>query len=73
MRAIAAYSTRARPGAPVSVPVWWEDLRPSLNPAALTMTAVLTRLARGFKDPWKNYWSCKQRLTAQRVRAIARL
>ena len=70
---IAAYSTRARPGAPVSVPVRWEDLRPSFNPAELTMTSVLTRLAHRPDDPWKDYWSCRQRLTAQHVRAVARL
>ena len=70
---IAAYSTRARPSAPVSVPVRWEDLRAAFTPAELTMTAVPAWLERRRGDPWKDYWSCRQRLTAKRIRAVQQL
>ena len=66
---IAAYSTRARAGAPVSVPLTWEELRVSLRPASFTVQSVPIRLSRK-PDPWKGYWNCRQRLTQQRVRAV---
>ena len=67
---IAAFSTRARPGAPVSVPLRWEELRPSVDPLAFTVGAVIGRLRRLRGDPWKSYWSSRQRLTAQRLAAV---
>ena len=70
---IAAYSTRARDGAPVSVPIKWEELRPSLEPRSFTVITVPRRLERLTEDPWKGYWSCRQRLTQQRMKALARL
>jgi bifunctional non-homologous end joining protein LigD len=69
---IAAYSTRARPHAPVSMPLTWAELRSSLNPASFTMASVPRRLSRQAADPWKDYWSCRQKLTGQRVRAVQR-
>jgi bifunctional non-homologous end joining protein LigD len=70
---IAAYSSRARDGAPVSVPIKWEELRPSLEPRSFTMITVPRRLERLADDPWKGYWSCRQRLTQQRMKALAHL
>src|SRR6185503_11694305 len=42
---IAAYSTRARPHAPVSMPLTWAELRSSLNPESFTMATVPRRLS----------------------------
>jgi bifunctional non-homologous end joining protein LigD len=42
----AVYSVRPRAGAPVSTPLSWEEVTPELDPAALTMDAVLDRVAR---------------------------
>ena len=67
---IAAYSTRARAGATVSVPLTWGELRPSLDPLRFTIRTVPQRLERLAADPWRNYWTCRQKLTAQRLRAI---
>ena len=39
------YSVRPRPGAPVSTPLDWDEVRSELDPAAFTMDAVLTRVA----------------------------
>jgi bifunctional non-homologous end joining protein LigD len=70
---ISAYSTRARAQAPVSTPITWNELRTTLDPQSLTMATVPRRLSRLISDPWKGYWVCRQKLTAQRLRAVARL
>jgi bifunctional non-homologous end joining protein LigD len=67
---VAAYSTRARPHAPVSMPLTWAELKTSLNPASFTMATVPRRVSRFAADPWKAYWSCRQKLTAQRLKAV---
>ena len=40
------YSVRPRAGAPVSTPLRWEEVAPSLDPVAFTMETVLDRVAR---------------------------
>jgi bifunctional non-homologous end joining protein LigD len=70
---IAAFSVRAREHAPVSVPITWDELRPSLKAEAFTMATVPARLRRLKSDPWKGYWSSRQKLTAQRLRAVTAL
>jgi bifunctional non-homologous end joining protein LigD len=59
---VAAYSTRARPGAPVSVPLSWDELSASTEPSRYTVRSVPTRLRRLRKDPWDRYVSLKQRM-----------
>jgi bifunctional non-homologous end joining protein LigD len=59
---IAAYSTRARKGAPVSTPIRWSELKETLDPAQFTMESVERRLSRLKKDPWAAYWTTRQRL-----------
>lgn len=41
-----AYSVRPRSGAPVSAPLTWEEVIPSLELSAFTMSVVLDRVAR---------------------------
>ena len=67
---VAAFSSRARPHAPVSVPLTWTELRPALDPASFTVTTQRARLGRQRQDPWRDYWTCRQKLTGQRLRAI---
>ncbi|MCB0881226.1 MAG: DNA ligase D [Thermoleophilia bacterium] len=44
-RSIASvYSLRPRPGAPVSTPLDWDEVRPGLDPVAFTSSAVAARL-----------------------------
>jgi bifunctional non-homologous end joining protein LigD len=67
---IAAYSTRARTGAPVSMPITWEELRSSLTPAGFTIRTAMKRLRRFKGDPWAGYWTARQKLTARLIRAV---
>jgi bifunctional non-homologous end joining protein LigD len=60
--AVAAYSTRARPGAPVSVPLAWDELDPSVKSDRFTVTNLRKRLARLRGDPWKGFFEQPQSL-----------
>ncbi len=60
--AVAPYSTRARAGCPVSVPVTWEELTPALDPASFDLRSVPGRVAAMNADPWAEMRSVKQRL-----------
>jgi bifunctional non-homologous end joining protein LigD len=61
--AIAAYSTRARAGAPVSVPLAWVELSADLRSDHFTMATVPKRLDGLKRDPWRDYFTVKQKLT----------
>ena len=54
--AVAAYSTRARPGAPVSMPIDWTELNKVSGPAAFTLANVPQRLATRPSDPWRDFF-----------------
>ncbi len=61
--AIAAYSTRARAGAPLSVPLAWKELSNDIRSDHFTVANVAERL-KGLKvDPWRKYFTIKQKLT----------
>jgi DNA ligase D len=60
--AVAPYSTRARAGAPVAMPVAWEDLSPALDPASFNITTVPGYLKTRRADPWADIGTLRQRL-----------
>jgi bifunctional non-homologous end joining protein LigD len=62
--AVAPYSTRARAGAPVAMPVAWEDLSPALDPAAFNIATVPGYLKGRRVDPWAAIGTLRQRLPA---------
>ena len=70
---VAAFSTRAREGAPVSVPVRWEELTARMDPAAWTVLTVERRLRRLAADPWAGYWKSRQRLSPKAAAALQSL
>jgi bifunctional non-homologous end joining protein LigD len=60
--AVAPYSTRARPGAPVSVPVEWSELAGLKSAGQYTVRNLPARLARLRKDPWAAIGRLRQTL-----------
>ncbi len=68
--AVAPYSTRARPGAPIAVPIEWDELREkSFDPKAFTAETVLQRLGKIHEDPWAAIE--KAQASARTLRAAA--
>jgi bifunctional non-homologous end joining protein LigD len=59
---VAAYSTRARAGAPVSVPVSWQELGRTTGGNQYSVMTLMKRL-RGLKqDPWEKLAKVRQKL-----------
>ncbi|MBC8071944.1 MAG: DNA ligase D [Deltaproteobacteria bacterium] len=69
--AISPYSTRARPGAPVAVPLAWEELDGLTAPPEFTLATVRDRVAAG-TDPWRGYDAVQQRLPSAASRKRSR-
>jgi bifunctional non-homologous end joining protein LigD len=66
---VAAYSTRARPGATVSVPLTWDELDTVPAGNHFTIDTVERRLAQLKRDPWVGHLRLEQSLPALRGRA----
>ena len=60
--AVAPYSTRARPGAAVSMPLSWEELSPAIGPDYFTVLNAPTRLSTLRSDPWAEFKSSAEPL-----------
>ena len=61
--AVAPYSTRSRPGAPVAMPLEWDEVVAGLDPAAFTVATAADRI-RQVPDPWAGMAKIRQRLPA---------
>lgn len=59
--AVGPYSTRSRPGAPVAMPIEWEELTPRLDPCDFTLKTAPARV-RERQDPWQDMRNVRQRL-----------
>ena len=60
--AVAPYSTRARPGAPVSMPIDWPELDPAIGPASFTVKNALLQLEARRNDPWAGFFDAAKPL-----------
>jgi bifunctional non-homologous end joining protein LigD len=68
---VCAFSPRARPGAAVSMPLGWHELREA--PARWTILTVPRRLARRRADPWQDYWRGAQTISPASFAAVTRV
>jgi bifunctional non-homologous end joining protein LigD len=68
MTAVGAYSTRARPGAAVSMPLAWNELGPEIGPAYFTIRNAPTRLS-STADPWADFRAAAAPIEEERKRA----
>src|SRR5262249_28456066 len=60
--AVAAYSTRSRPDAPVSTPLSWGELGTDMRGAYFRVDNLPGRLAHLKADPWSGFFKIKQRV-----------
>ncbi len=62
--AVAPYSTRSRKGAPVAMPLKWEQVKGGLDPCDYTVETVPGLVAKQRSDPWVEMLEVRQALPA---------
>lgn len=69
---VAPYSVRPLPGAPVSMPLHWRELKAGLNPARFTIANARRRLGALREQPWESMLDDKPDLLAalERLQAL---
>jgi bifunctional non-homologous end joining protein LigD len=68
--AIAPYSARARDGATVATPLFWEEVEKGVEPQDFTVTTVPARLRKIRADPWAEMPKLRQSIGARVRREI---
>ena len=68
--AAAPMSPRMRPGAPVSMPLTWSEVRPGLDPQRFTIATAPALLAKG--KPWADYDEANRPLKAAIRKLVGR-
>jgi bifunctional non-homologous end joining protein LigD len=58
---VSPYSVRRAPKAPVSTPLAWSEVKPTLKPAAFNLGNFGERLAKN--DPWADFYDSRQDIT----------
>ena len=66
--AIASYSVRARPGAPVAMPLAWDELEGAEAMPVWSVREAPGRLAQ--PDPWRDFEASRRALTARARRRV---
>lgn len=61
---IAPYSLRARTGAPVSMPISWDELD-TVAPDGVNLRNAIERI--GQEDPWKDFFKIKQGIKGEKL------
>ena len=67
---ICPYSTRARPGATVSTPLSWEELETGVRGDSIGVRNLCERLEDLPADPWEDFFSVRQSITAAMKKAV---
>jgi bifunctional non-homologous end joining protein LigD len=60
--AVAPYSTRSRAGAPVAMPLRWDQVKKGLDPCDYTIRTVPALIRRQRSDPWAEMLEVRQHL-----------
>jgi bifunctional non-homologous end joining protein LigD len=69
--AVCAYSTRARPNAPVATPIEWKELTSKLRPDQFTIHELPKRVATT-NDPWRDFGEYRPKLTSALQKSFAK-
>lgn len=70
--AVAPYSTRARAGAPVSMPLSFDELGPDIGPAHFTVENTPCRLQQLDSDPWADFRKAEAPIAPKTTRSRRR-
>jgi len=62
---VAPYSVRRRAKAPFSMPLYWPDVKPSLDPSGFNLGNFEKALAG--PDPWKDFFKSRQSLSPKKA------
>jgi len=68
--AVAPYGIRARKNAPVSTPIAWDELSKDLRLDYFNVKTVPARLAKLKQDPWKDFLTTRQTVTAAMFKQV---
>lgn len=68
--AIASYSARAREGAPVAVPLRWDELGAGLRPDRYNVENLRRRLGALKTDPWQDFYASAKPLDARLLKRV---
>ncbi|ESQ78387.1 DNA ligase D [Asticcacaulis sp. YBE204] len=68
--AVAPYALRARPGAPVAMPLPWSSLSDKLDPAGYTLENAVAHLRQRKRDPWAEMLTSDQALSGKILTAL---
>ena len=67
---VSPFCVRRFPRAPVSTPLEWREVKPTLDPGVFNIATFAERLKK--PDPWKNFWKSRQDLKPA-IAALKRL
>ena len=67
--AVEVFSARARAGAPVAMPVGWDELA-DVRGDTFTVRNAKDRLAKLRTDPWAEFFEVRQSITAKMMKAV---
>ncbi len=68
--AVAAFSTRARANAPVSVPIEWDELSKDVRFDHFNVKTVPARLKRLKQDPWREFFKIRQTISQEMMTKV---
>lgn len=69
--AVAPWCPRARAGAPVSMPIWWDELANVKSGEAFAMADVVARVRKNARDPWADLPKARQRISRALMHRLA--